>query len=93
MPILVSDAAARPGSVLRGHDGVDHDVSRRLPDFRAAIFGTRPLDPNLPKQGKEAPSLSDCVKIRVREKNKRAGSAAASSQQMLHQRLRLRAAP
>ena len=35
-PVLVPDAATRPGSVLRGHDGDDHDVSRRLFDFRAA---------------------------------------------------------
>jgi hypothetical protein len=30
----VADAAARPGTVLPGHDGVDNDVSRRFSDFR-----------------------------------------------------------
>ena len=32
---FVPDAAARPGFVLGGRNGDDHDVSRRLPDFRA----------------------------------------------------------
>ena len=33
VPFLVPDAAARPGAVLGGQDGVDDDFSRRLPDF------------------------------------------------------------
>ena len=41
VPFLVPEAAARPEAVLGGHDGVDQDVSRRLPDFRAATEDTR----------------------------------------------------
>ena len=84
MALLVVDAAARPGAVLPGHDGVDHDVSRPLPDFFGGDAARDLGWITFAKEGKEAPSLSDCVEIRVREKYKRAGLAAASSQQMLH---------
>jgi len=83
MEILVPDAAAEPGAVLGGHDGLDHDVSRRLPDFRLARDAHQHP---FAKTRQGSTSLSDCVEIRVREKIKRAGLAAATALQMRQQR-------
>ena len=50
----VADAAARPGSVLCGHDGVDHDVPRRLPGF--GFRATRVSSPGLSSFAQVQPS-------------------------------------
>ena len=47
---------------------------------------TQALAIHLLIKARETPSLSDCVEIRVREKNKSAGLAAATALQMRHQR-------
>ena len=82
--ILVNDAAARPRSVLWGHGGVDHDVSRRLGRLAKIDEAHAHVRSQFCYQGKEAPSLSDCVEIRVRAKYKRAGLAAATALQTRH---------
>ena len=89
VPILVSELRHGPEPSF----GATTASITTCPDA-SLIFARRLVHaphPSIPicYQGKEAPSLSDCVEIRVRETFKSAGSAAASSQLKLHQRLRL----
>ena len=88
LSVLVADAAARPGSVFGGHGGVDHDVSRRLPDFRAATPSSCSVSyPLRPSSLFGTACYQTASKISVGGARYTGNRPLQAPEQLLHQRL------